>query len=219
MAILQFPIDPAHGGLIRPSAFSRALFAPQSRGYPSPLIAYEQTEEIPGATYLQFTATYKALEGDALANMEAFVDAMQGKIGRVAYGDPLYLRKGNRGPGGGTPKVQSASQVGRSINLYDASPSVTGWLRKGDYFSWIEGDYREIHRLQVDADSSATGEVTLNFMPPIRRPPPINTAIITLSAKTTMGFRENTTGQIAYSLARERRGSVTLDLVEIPVEP
>lgn len=219
MAVLSFPIDPRHGGLIRPYSLTRVKFRPVSRDYASPLIDYVQSEEIPGATYLTFRAGYRGLEDDALSAMEAFADAMRGKIGRVAYGDPLNLRWGNRGPGGGAPKVQSPNQVGRSLNLYDADPSIVGWLRRGDYVSWSEGNYREIHRLQVDADSSAAGEVTLNFMPPIRRSPPVETPIVTQGATTTMGFTSDDMGEIGYSLAPVRRGAVTLEFIERPVEP
>ncbi len=82
-----------------------------------------------------------------------------------------------RGAYGGTPLVDGASQTGSSINIDGVTPSVTNWIRRGDYFSVLVNGEHELKLCTADANSDGTGQVTIQFEPRLRASPADNAAV------------------------------------------
>ncbi len=80
---------------------------------------------------------------------------------------------------GGTPLVDGASQIGRSLAVDGASTGVTDWIKGGDYFQVGT----ELKRATADSNSDGSGDLTLNFLPRIRTSPADNAAITTTDPK------------------------------------
>jgi len=78
-------------------------------------------------------------------------------------GDSLLLEPGSPGSVGGS------NLSGGEITLTGAQPSVTDFLKAGDYIQIGDDDANPtLHMVLNDADSNASGEVTLDIWPEIR---------------------------------------------------
>lgn len=111
----------------------------------------------------------------------AWLMSLKGRVGTFTMGDPLRCTP--RGSAGGTPLVNGASQTGNSINVDGATASQTGWLKAGDYIQLGSGSTTTLHKVLQDADSNASGEVSLDIWPNIRTSPADNATVTTSSAK------------------------------------
>lgn len=209
MTILAFPN-------IAPNGAAPFRNLPVSISMSSPIGGWTQTKGTPGATFWQCQVTFKLWKTeDASYELESFLGRVGGMTGRFAYGDPWYLVTGPRGPLGGAPLVKGAGQVGSSLVIEGATPSLTPWIKNGDYCSWAVGaDYEELHRVIADANSDAGGEVTLNIIPPIRRSPDHQTPLKIAGATCVMMLASDD----AFELARSEAGHLTASvaMVEAP---
>lgn len=95
-----------------------------------------------------------------------------------------------RGVATGTPLINGASQTGQDIDTDGWSPSVTGILKAGDFVQVGTGLNTKLHKQLVDADSNASGEVTLTLAPEVRVAYSDNETIIVNNCKGL--FRLNT---------------------------
>mgnify|MGYP000849790253 CR=1 FL=1 len=158
---------------------SRARFGlvTNTRSFVSPLSGAIQTTAMSGA---RWTATYHyppmthAQSGEFLA----FLISLQGSENRFYAWDPLHKIKGNRGALGGTPLVDGASASGSTIAT-DGWPNNTLVLKKGDYFTVNN----ELKMVTADETSDGSGDLTINFEPPLRSSPS-NNAGLTVSGAT-----------------------------------
>lgn len=108
------------------------------------------------------------------AEMQAFLSRLNGQQHRFTMQNHS---ESNRGAFGGTPLVAGANQVGNTLNIDGATPSVTNWIRAGDWFS-VNG---ELKMATIDANSDGSGNVTLTFSPRLRTSPADNAAVTTSS--------------------------------------
>ena len=149
-----------------PGEFSRVL-VPNTRPLQSPITGDVQTVSRPGERWL-ITATWTNLvDSNGRADVLAFLERLNGQEHRIAIPEWNYLR---RGALGGSPVVATAPAVGaRSLDISGATASVTNWVRRGDLFRFEtntnEWAYRKI---VANADSDASGDVTIEFTPAIR---------------------------------------------------
>lgn len=102
---------------------------------------------------------------------EAYTDRLFGAVHRARVWD--WRREQPLGPATGTPLVKT-SAAGRTLATKGWTPSTTGILRRGSYFS-VAG---ELKRLVLDASSDGAGDATLTFMPPLRAAPSVNTPLV-----------------------------------------
>lgn len=107
--------------------------------------------------------------------------SLHGQVGTFLLGDPLGATA--RGSLGGTPLVNGAGQTGNTLVINGASGSVTGWLLRGDYVQLGSGVSSTLHIVEEDADSDASGNVTLSIWPGMRTPPINASAVVTSDAK------------------------------------
>ena len=153
---------------ITPTASSFELVT-NTRIYRSPLTNAVQTSGRRGSLW-RATLQFNNLTGADRATMQAFVTKLNGQEHRFTLHDHSYTR---RGTGGGTLRVNGASQSGSSLVCDGATASVTNYLREGDYVSFGN----ELHMITADTNSDGSGNVTLSLAPPIRKQPADDTLV------------------------------------------
>lgn len=152
--------------------------------YISPYTGATQTIDRGGERW-EVTLNFTNLNGAKRAEMQAFITRLNGQQHRFTlqrHANPA------RGAFGGTPLVSGASQTGTTLNIDGASPSVTNWIRAGDFFG-VDG---KLKMCVADANSDVSGNVAIELMPRIQTAPADNSAIITSGATGTFILSENT---------------------------
>lgn len=130
------------------------------------------------------------MKRDTAEEWIAFALSLRGRKGTFLAGDPSGRIP--RGVGGGTPLVKGAGQTGSTL-LVDGCPiSTTNWLKKGDYFQLGTGSSARLHKLIENANTNASGEVTLEFVPTLRTSPADNAPLIITNAKGLFRMDSNT---------------------------
>lgn len=117
------------------------------------------------------------LKSNERRDLLGFFSRLNGGEHRVAL--PLFGEV-NDGVWSGTPKINGGSQGGVTLNIDGAPNSVSKYARRGDLF--LVGN--AFRRVTADADSNASGQVAVSFIPPIRTSPADNT-LITANPKTS----------------------------------
>lgn len=140
-----------------------------TRTFQSPLTNAVQTSSRKGSLW-RASLQFSNLKGDDRQEMQAFLVKLNGQQHRFTLHDHSYTR---RGAGGGTLLVKGASQSGTALVCDGATASVNNYLRAGDYISFNN----ELHMVVVDANSDASGNVTLSIAPPIRKTPADNAVV------------------------------------------
>ena len=140
-----------------------------TRTYQSPLTNAVQTASRKGSLW-KASLQFNNLSGDDRKVMQAFLVKLNGQQHRFTLQDHSHTP---RGAGGGTLRVNGASQSGTTLVCDGATASVTNYLRAGDYISFNN----ELHMVVVDADSDASTNVTLSIAPPIRKTPADDTIV------------------------------------------
>jgi hypothetical protein len=125
----------------------------------------------------------------------AFLAALNGKEGSFLAGDPLNTSP--RGVGGGSPQVNGAGQVGRSLLVKNAPLSTSNWLRKGDWIQLGSGATARLHKNLNDVNTDGGGLVTLDIWPRLRFSPANSDPIVISSPVGLWMLADN---QRAWSL-------------------
>lgn len=202
MTILTFPT------IRRPSAGSYRLRG-NTQTHTSPLDRTQQTLEMPGATW-ELTVGWESLNADDQRVMAAFLAQLRGAAGRFYYSPAAWQPR--RAAGGGTPRVNGASQSGASLVTDGWSASVQV-MRAGDWLSYDDTTgRRRLHMVTADVSSNSSGQATLAITPPIRRAA-ANDALINVATPVGV-FRLPDDAAPEMSLRPPMLGSVTLTMVE-----
>ena len=130
------------------------------------------------------------MKRDTAEEWIAFALSLRGRKGTFLAGDPSGRIP--RGVGGGTPLVKGAGQTGSTLLLDGCPISTTNWLKKGDYFQLGTGSSARLHKLIENANTNASGEVTLEFVPTLRTSPADNAPLIITNAKGLFRMDSNT---------------------------
>lgn len=147
---------------ITPSTNTFELVA-NTRTFQSPLTNAIQTSSRKGSLW-RASLQFNNLSGADRKVMQAFLVKLNGQEHRFTLHDHSHTR---RGAGGGTLTVNGATQSGTSLVCDGATASVNNYLRAGDYISFNS----ELHMIVADANSDASGNITLSIAPPIRKTP------------------------------------------------
>lgn len=119
----------------------------------------------------------------------AWLVSLRGQLGTFLLGDPLGATP--RGVATGTPLIKGGSQTGGTILIDGATTSVTGWIKAGDYVQIGSGLTARLHKVLVDANSDASGNVTLELWPHVRTAPADNAAVTVSNAKGLFRLSSN----------------------------
>ncbi len=161
--------------------FASSLFGLRSNTqiFVSPLNQATQRVELAGAKWV-VTYNLTLHKRSEIAELQAFLLKLRGQANTFFGFDPDA--KVARGTATGTPKVIGNDQTGTSLNTDGWTPSITGILKAGDYFSVNT----ELKQMVQDVNSDGGGASTLVFEPPIRNAPVDNADIGVSQASATM---------------------------------
>ncbi len=156
--------------------------------FESPIAKTVKTQELSGQRW-RATWTLPQMTKANAASWIAFFLKLKGMSETFTASDPDWQT--NLGAWSGTPLVNGAGQTGNTLLIDGASLSVTGWGKAGDYFNVNS----KLYRLTADCNSNGSGEVTLEFEPPIYVAPADNAAITKNPATVQMRLLDDTSGE------------------------
>jgi hypothetical protein len=132
----------------------------------SPFTFSQQVHTYPGQMW-SATVTIPPLRKEFVEPWVAFLLALRGQTGTFLLGDPNNVTpRGLANTFTGVPVV--TDQTGSTITITGTSTNKTGWLLAGDYIQLGAGANATLHKVLLDADSDATGNVTLEIWPALR---------------------------------------------------
>lgn len=166
--------------------------------FTSPLNNSTQTAELVGA---QWSAKITLVDRTRAqwAIWSAFLAQLRGASGRCTV-SPLHAAA-PQGLGGGSPLVSGANQIGTTLVVKNGPLSKTGWLKVGDYFSFVNGaGVNEMHILVgADVNTDGAGNATLVFEPPIRSSPTANAPVTIASPVCQMRLIDDSQGEGTFT--------------------
>lgn len=118
----------------------------------------------------------------------AWLLSLNGRSGTFLMGDVLGATA--RGALGGSPVVNGANQTGSSLSIDGCTPSVSEWLKAGDYIQLGTNSSATLHKVLQDVDTDPSGQCSLDLFPSVRTAPIDGSAVTTSNAKGN--FRLNT---------------------------
>ncbi len=139
-----------------------------------------------GAQRWAIEATYPPnLRRDELAPLFAFALKQRGQY-EVFTLVPPALWSTARGVATGTPKVDGASQTGRTVNTKGWTPEITGILLAGDFLKFDGHD--KVYMVTEDADSDSSGDAAIVIEPALMESPADDEAIVVTNVPFTVAF-------------------------------
>lgn len=126
------------------------------------------------------------------AEWRAALASLRGRRGTFYFSPPA--EGSGRGTLTGTPLVKGASQTGGTLLIDGATINVTNWIRKGDWIQLGSGSSSRLHMILTDANSNASGEVTLELWPGPQVAPADNEAVVVSSPKGVFRLASNERG-------------------------
>lgn len=155
----------------------------------SPFTFSQQVHTYPGQMW-SATVTIPPLRKEFVEPWVAFLLALRGQTGTFLLGDPNNVTP--RGVATGTPLVKGAAQTGGTLAIDGATINTTGWLKAGDYIQLGAASSATLHKVLLDADSDALGNVTLEIWPYMRTAPADNAAVTVSNCKGVFRLATNT---------------------------
>lgn len=151
----------------------------------SPFTLKQQVQKHAGQRW-EAMVTLPPLDRDEAEEWISFLMKLSGSFGTFLLGDPNATtpRGGIKNYPTDAMQVNGAGQSGNSLNIDQATASITGYLKAGDYLKIGSASTAELYKVLSDADSNASGEVTVDIWPNLR----------TTHADTERVYAANTTG-------------------------
>ena len=120
-----------------------------------------------------------------LAPIFAFALKQRGQLDTFTLIPPA-LWSAARGAATGTPRVDGASQTGRSVETKGWTPEVTGILLAGDFVKFAGHD--KVYMATADANSDASGKATIPIEPALLESPADEEALVITSVPFLVAF-------------------------------
>jgi len=139
----------------------------------------------------------------------AWLVSLRGQYGTFNMGDPVGCAL--LGAGGGTPRVNGASQTGEELIIDGCTASVTGWLKAGDYVQLGSAGTATLHKVLADVNTNASGQTTLALWPYIRSAPADNATVV---ISNTVGRWRLSTNETAWSVNEMAIYGITFSAME-----
>ena len=202
MTVLEFP--PALAGRVK--AMDWHLLA-NTQSFTSPLSRATQSVELPGIIW---TATLQMapMREDRWRAWSAWLARLRGAAGRF-YFTPPHAALPAGGAVAGSPTV--VSQSSPVILVTQGWPPLSTVLRAGDLFSVATSAVtRELKILTQDVETNGEGHAHLFFEPPLRRPVPTGTAVVTSNPTCVMRLENDEQGRLALAAGPKAQSSLTI---------
>jgi len=146
----------------------------------------------------------------------AWLVSLKGQYGTFLLGDPVCSTpRGSAATFPGLPLVNGGSQTGDTLVIDGASANKTGWLKAGDYIQLGSGTSARLHKVLEDANSDASGNVTLTIWPELRSSPSDNAAVTVSSAVGAFHLASN---EVNWSVNEASIYGITFGAVEALTE-
>jgi hypothetical protein len=174
----------------------------------SPFTFSQQVHTYPGQMWLA-SVTIPPLRKEFVEPWVAMLLGLRGQTGTFLLGDPNNVAP--RGVATGTPLVKGAGQTGGTLEIDGATVSTTGWLKAGDYIQLGAAASATLHKVLLDADSDASGNVTLEIWPYIRTAPADNAPVTVNDCK---GVFRLATNQQSWSINDSSAYGLQFDCME-----
>lgn len=185
----QWPTSPAPNQIKIASIYPTLISTSQS---------LKQQVRSRGGQRWRLELAYVNLTRAQIAPIRAFQLSLRGQFSTCTFAMPAATLDTPQGTWPGAPKVNGASQVGRSIAVKGFTASQTG-VAKADDFLQFAGDPK-VYSIVADANSDGSGNATLSIEPALMISP-ADSAVITFGPS------------VLFTLASEA------DLAEYPMRP
>lgn len=150
----------------------------------SPLSHAQQAVFYQGSQLWLCEVTLTPLNESEAKDWLGFFSQLKGSYGYFHMGHPLHNTP--RGSwAGSTIRVNGANQEGAELSIDGGNASETGFAKAGDFIQLGSGSTQRLYKVLQDADTNASGEVTLDIFPDLREAPTDNQVITTSDAKGT----------------------------------
>jgi len=138
----------------------------------SPFTLKQQVQQHAGQRW-EALVTLPPLDRDEAEEWISFLMKLSGSFGTFLLGDPNAAtpRGGIKDYPSDAMEVNGASQSGNSLNIDQATASITGYLKAGDYIQIGSASTSQFHKVLNDADSDSSGELTVDIWPNLRQSP------------------------------------------------
>lgn len=143
---------------------------PVRREYSEPWVAFLLSLKGPTGTFLLGDPAGATPRGEAATYLTASVDDLETEAGTVLQTEASTTIQYEQNAVT-TLQVNGAGQTGGELNVKGGIGSVTGYLKAGDYIQLGTASSATLHKVLVDADTDANGEMTLDIWPGIRTAP------------------------------------------------
>ena len=149
---------------------------PVRRDLAEPWIAFLLSLKGPTGTFLLGDPNCKTPRGSASTYFTALVDDLETEAGTVLQteaGTTIQYEQDALT----SLLVDGAGQTGETLNVKGGIGNLTGYLKAGDYIQIGTASSATLHKVLVDADTDANGDMTLDIWPGIRIARADNTTI------------------------------------------
>ena len=150
-------------------------------------------------------------EPDEAAIIRSFLMRLEGRQNVFRFPVPGYVGRQLSGYTGAAGLVNGGSQLGRQI-ITDGWANSTRVIANGEYLTIND----ELKVATADASSNGSGQATINFLPPLRVPPPDNAPIVIDSPHALMAKAES---EVTAQLRAPHRSKYDLVCEEAVVAP
>ena len=117
--------------------------------------------------------TWRNLDDAKRRVLQGLLAALDGAANILSVSPRYITGEDESGAWSGTPLVKGGSQTGNTLEIDGATASITGWAKAGDYFRIGT----QLMMVTADADSDASGNVTLSHWPELRGSPADNAVV------------------------------------------
>ena len=158
----------------------------------------------------QADITLPAMKRSDAEQWVSWLISLRGQYGTFLLGD--FVGGTARGVATGTPVVNGAGQSGGTLNVTGATVSTTGWLKAGDYIQLGSAGSSKLHKVLQDANSDASGNVSLDIWPHLRSSPSNSATVVVSNAKGIFRLASNET---AWTVSDLLLYGITFGAVEV----
>lgn len=201
---LEFPLDAPSVGGLRSLTFYADWYTMSSE---SPFNGKRQTYRSSGERW-RATLELAKMSRRQAGLWEGFLLNLQGGYQSFLFGDVFHPTP--QGSALGTPRINGADQLGRTIETDGWTASEWGLLLAGDMIE-ING---RLHKVTRDVNSDASGNATLDIFPSVTTSPPDNIYVLTSDCKGVFTLANPIMMLSQINITGIREG-LTFEIVEV----
>ena len=143
----------------------------------------------------------------------SFLMSLSGRFGTFLAGDPLRLAPlGNANGNSGSPEIYNNISKGKILNLRNCTPSISKYLKRGDYIQIGTGSASRLHKVVLDVDTDSSGNCVVDIVPRLRQVYPNGQSV---SLNNCRGLFRLTSNEINMQMRDLRQFGLEFEAVEV----